>query len=102
MELVHENVRNKIYSSNTEDVMLCLNCALRTATLRMIPGLFSTIYKINQGNLIYTTLRENGITREIKKIDYGNAELITFYKNGKKILESKFIFHYIGNIGEGC
>lgn len=102
MELVHENVRNKIYSSNAEDVELCLKLALNTAFLQTVPTVFAENYKINKSNSIYKKLMENKITMEVKEIDYGQAELITFYKNGKKILESKFIFHCIGNIGEGC
>lgn len=102
MELVHENVRNKIYSSNAEDVELCLKLALNTALLYTVSGLDVYNYKINKKNEIYTILKENGITMEVRDINYGISKLITFYKNGKKILESKFIFHCIGNIGEGC
>lgn len=96
MELVHENVRNKIYSSNTEDVMLCLKCALNTAFISTVPTVFAENYKINKSNSIYKKLMENKITMEEYEIDYGKAKLITFYKNGKKILTSKFIFNYIG------
>lgn len=96
MELVHENVRNKIYSNNAEDVMLCLKCALNTAFLQTVPTVFAETIKINKSNSIYKKLMENKITMEVKEIDCGQAELITFYKNGKRILESEFIFHYIG------
>lgn len=96
MELVHENVRNKIYSSNAEDVELCLKLALNTALLYTVSGLDVYNYKINKKNEIYTILKENGITMEVRDINYGISKLITFYKNGKIILESEFTFKYMG------
>lgn len=96
MELVHENIRNKIYSNNTEDVMLCLRLALNTAFLQTVPRVFAENYKINKSNEIYIMLRENGITMEVSDINYGNSKLITFYKNGERVLESELTFKYMG------
>lgn len=96
MELIHENIRNKIYSNNTEDVMLCLRLALNTAFLQTVPRVFAENYKINKNNEIYIMLRENGITMEVSDINYGNQKLITFYKNGERVLESELTFKYMG------
>ena len=96
MELIHENIRNKIYSNNTEDVMLCLRLALNTAFLQTVPRVFAENYKINKSNEIYTILKENGITMEVSDINYGNSKLITFYKNGERVLESELTFKYMG------
>lgn len=96
MELVHENVRNKIYSNNTEDVMLCLKLALNTAFLHTVPRVFAENYKINKSNEIYTILKENGITMEVSDINYSNQKLITFYQNGERVLESELTFKYMG------
>lgn len=96
MELIHENIRNKIYSSNAEDVELCLKLALNTAFLHTVPRVFAENYKINKSNEIYTILKENGITMEVSDINYGNQKLITFYKNGERVLESELTFKYMG------
>lgn len=96
MELIHENIRNKIYSNNTEDVMLCLRLALNTAFLQTVPRVFAENYKINKSNEIYTILKENEITMEVSDINYGNSKLITFYKNGERVLESELTFKYMG------
>lgn len=96
MELIHENIRNKIYSNNTEDVMLCLRLALNTAFLQTVPRVFAENYKINKSNEIYTILKENEITMEVSDINYGNSKLIIFYKNGERVLESELTFKYMG------
>ena len=96
MELIHENIRNKIYSNNTEDVMLCLRLALNTAFLHTVPRVFAENYKINKSNEIYTILKENEITMEVSDINYGNSKLIIFYKNGERVLESELTFKYMG------
>ena len=75
--------------------MLCLRLALNTAFLQTVPRIFAENYKINKSNEIYTILKENEITMEVSDINYGNQKLITFYKNGEKILESEHTFHYI-------
>lgn len=93
--VVHKIIRNRIYSSNVEDVVLCLKIVSNVALLQIIPGVFTYNYKINKSNEIYIMLRENGITMEVSDINYGNQKLITFYKNGEKILESEHTFHYI-------
>ena len=95
MELIHENIRNKIYSNNTEDVMLCLRLELNTAFLQTVPRVFAENYKINKSNEIYTILKENEITMEVSDINYSNQKLITFYKNGERVLESELTFKYI-------
>lgn len=94
--VVHKIIRNKIYSTNAEDVMLCLRLALNTAFLQTVPRVFAENYKINKSNLIYKKLMENKITMEIRKIDYRRARLITFYKNGERVLESELTFKYMG------
>lgn len=93
--VVHKIIRNKIYSTNAEDVVLCLKIVSNVALLQIIPRVFTYNYKINKSNEIYIMLRENGITMEVSDINYGNQKLITFYKNGEKILESEHTFHYI-------
>lgn len=76
--------------------MLCLRLALNTAFLQTVPRVFAENYKINKSNEIYIMLRENGITMEVSDINYGNSKLITFYKNGERVLESELTFKYMG------
>lgn len=76
--------------------MLCLRLALNTAFLQTVPRVFAENYKINKSNEIYTILKENEITMEVSDINYGNQKLITFYKNGERVLESELTFKYMG------
>lgn len=76
--------------------MLCLRLALNTAFLHTVPRVFAENYKINKSNEIYTILKENEITMEVSNINYGNSKLITFYKNGERVLESELTFKYVG------
>lgn len=33
---------------------------------------------------------------EVSDINHGNSKLITFYKNGERVLESELTFKYMG------
>lgn len=87
--IIEKFIRNTIYTTNIEDIELCLKILLNKILLCRLPDIYFHNNKIKINNELEKKLAINNINMDIKNIDYENSLLITFYKNRKKLINSK-------------
>lgn len=87
--IIEKFIRNTIYTTNIEDIELCLKILLNKILLYRLPDIYFHNNKIKVNNELEKKLAINNINMNITNIDYGNSLLITFHKNRKKLINSK-------------